>query len=153
MCIQAVRMCTCTYACACVLVYVCAYEHTRAREHMYVHITMRNAFYYISLWLSPICDFNWLDTVHLNIYHFYTSDVFYTDAYYFTFVVPKMYQWQVGNDFNKDVYIYKNNEAAVMCICSNLSLVPWFKHRFGWFHMISKHFGLYIFALALILER
>ena len=44
MCIQAVRMCTCTYACACVLVYVCAYEHTRAREHMYVHITMRNAF-------------------------------------------------------------------------------------------------------------
>ena len=42
----------------------------------------------------------------VNIYHFYTSDVFYTDVYYFTFVVPKMYQWQVRNDFNKDVYIY-----------------------------------------------
>ena len=41
----------------------------------------------------------------VNIYHFYTSDVFYTDVYYFTFVVPKMYQWQVRNDFNKDVYI------------------------------------------------
>ena len=69
MCIQAVRMCTCTYACACVLVYVCAYEHTRACEHMYVHITMRDACWYISLWLWPICDFNWLDFVHLNIYH------------------------------------------------------------------------------------
>ena len=42
----------------------------------------------------------------VNFYHFYTSDVFYTDVYYFTFVVPKMYQWQVRNDFNKDVYIY-----------------------------------------------
>ena len=42
----------------------------------------------------------------VNIYHFYTSDVFYTDVYYFAFVVPKMYQWQVKNDFNKDVYIY-----------------------------------------------
>ena len=35
-----------------------------------------------------------------------TFDVFYTDVYYFTFVVPKMYQWQVRNDFNKDVYVY-----------------------------------------------
>ena len=41
----------------------------------------------------------------VNIYHFYTSDVLYTDVYHFTFVVPKMYQWQVRNDFNKDVYI------------------------------------------------
>ena len=41
----------------------------------------------------------------VNIYHFYTSDAFYTDVYYFTFVLPKMYQWQVRNDFNKDVYI------------------------------------------------
>ena len=66
---------------------------------------MRNAFQYISLWLSPICDFNWLDIVLLNIYHLYISDVLYTDVDYFTFVVPKMYQWQVRNDFNKDVYI------------------------------------------------
>ena len=44
MCLQAARMFTCTYACACVRVYVCAYEHTRAHEYMYAHITMLNAF-------------------------------------------------------------------------------------------------------------
>ena len=53
-----------------------------------------------------------------NIYHFYTSDIFYTDVYYFTFVVPEMYQWQVRNDFNKDVYIYNNiimNGILIIC--------------------------------------
>ena len=44
MCKQAAPMCTFTFACACVRVYVCAYEHTRAREYMYAHITMRNDF-------------------------------------------------------------------------------------------------------------
>ena len=27
----------------------------------------------------------------------------------FTFVVPKMYPWEVRNDFNKDVYMCKLN--------------------------------------------
>ena len=78
------KLLVCVHARMSVHVSVCAYEHTRAREYMYAHITMRNAFKYISLWLSPICDFNWLDIAHLNIYHFFfTSDVFYTNVYFF----------------------------------------------------------------------
>ena len=59
----------------------------------------------------------------VNIYHFYTSDVFYTDVYHFTFVVPNMYQWQVRNDFNKDVSIYISFMACMGPMCPNKLMI------------------------------
>ena len=64
-----------------------------------------------------------------NIYHFYTSDVFCTDVYYLTFVVHKMYQWQVRNDFNKDVYDKKVNKTN--------KLVPVVPHA-NWHHLTVR---------------
>ena len=93
----------CVYARICVYVSVCAYEHTRSHEYMYAHITMHDAF---NTFLRDYRLFVILIGWVLYIFIFTTFILlmcFIPMFIIFTLVVPKMYPWQVRNDFNKDI--------------------------------------------------
>ena len=51
-------------------------------EYMYEHIAIYDAFWNIFRGYRPFVILM-LDIANLHIYHFYTSDVFYIDFYYF----------------------------------------------------------------------
>ena len=79
-----IPICICVHEC----MYICVSVCMCVQKSVYVHTDTYMCISCIVMWLSPFCDFNWLDNVHLHIYNFYT---FWCALYRCLLFLPLLY--------------------------------------------------------------